>query len=148
VRQSRESAVLQDSPYVVGSPSKHEKVACLQEFFSWNSALIRRALRTYIDSQTDWEVCGGAENGKVAIDLVQRLLPDVIVLDLSMPIMNGLDAARHIRNISPSACILLFTLQEYPQLLEDARRVGVTQVLSISGGATKVLSAVRSFRAA
>jgi two-component system, NarL family, nitrate/nitrite response regulator NarL len=113
-----------------------------------DSALIRRALRTYIDSETDWEVCGGAENGKVAIDLVQRLLPDVIVLDLSVPVMNGLDAARHIRNISPSAGILLFTLQEYPQLLEDARRVGVSQVLSKSGGATEVLSAVRSFRAA
>jgi YesN/AraC family two-component response regulator len=61
-----------------------------------DNAVVRRALRCSIESQTDWEVAGEAENGKVAIELVQRSSPDVIILDLSMPVMNGLDAARHI----------------------------------------------------
>jgi len=114
-----------------------------------DSAVIRRALRFSIESQTDWEISGEAENGKVAVEMVQRLSPDVIILDLSMPVMNGLDAARQIRVLAPRVYILLFTLQGYPQLAEDARRVGVNQVLSKSGMAgSTVLGAVRSFLAA
>ncbi len=114
-----------------------------------DSAIIRRALRFSIESQTDWEISGEAENGKEAVAMVQHLTPDVIILDLSMPVMNGLDAARQIRALAPRAYILLFTLQGYPQLAEDAQRVGVDRVLSKSGAAsTTVLGAVRSYLAA
>src|SRR6266446_7862872 len=113
-----------------------------------DSTLVRRALRSSLESQTDWEICGEAENGKVAVEMVQQLSPDVIILDLSMPVMNGLDAARQIRVLAPRVYILLFTLQGYPQLAEDARRVGVNQVLSKSGMAgSTVLGAVRSLLA-
>ena len=64
-----------------------------------DNAVVRRALRYSIESQTDWEVAGEAENGKVAIELVQRSSPDVIILDLSMPVMNGLDAARVLKRL-------------------------------------------------
>jgi DNA-binding NarL/FixJ family response regulator len=97
-----------------------------------DNAVVRRALRYSIESQTDWEVAGEAENGKVAIELVQRSSPDVIILDLSMPVMNGLDAARHIKALSPQTRILLFTLHASPQLTEDARRAGINDVLSLA----------------
>jgi DNA-binding NarL/FixJ family response regulator len=110
-----------------------------------DNAVVRRALRCSIESQTDWEVAGEAENGKVAIELVQRSSPDVIILDLSMPVMNGLDAARHIKALSPQTRILLFTLHASPQLTEDARRVGINDVLSKADGlGATVLGAVRS----
>src|SRR6266478_1791680 len=110
-----------------------------------DSALVRRALRSSLESQTDWEICGEAENGKVAVEMVQQLSPDVIILDLSMPVMNGLDAARQIRVLAPNA----YTLQAYPELVEDAQKVVVNKVLPKSGGAgTTVLGAVRSFLAA
>jgi DNA-binding NarL/FixJ family response regulator len=109
---------------------------------------IRKGLRSLIQKETDWDVCGEAENGKVALGLVAQLRPDVILLDLSMPVMNGFEAARKIRDIAPQAQILLFTLHSSPQLAEEARKIGVKGVLSKSENAgSTVLPAVRSLLA-
>lgn len=112
-------------------------------------AAIRRSLRFRIEQETDWVICGEAENGKVAIESVRALLPDVVLLDLSMPVMNGLDAARQIKAIAPKTQIVMFTLHAYPQLVDEARKVGISSVLSkTSAGGSDVLQAVRSLLAA
>jgi two-component system, NarL family, nitrate/nitrite response regulator NarL len=109
---------------------------------------IRRSLRLYLEQEGDLVVCGEAENGKSAIERVQELRPDVVVLDLSMPVMNGLDAARAIKAMAPNTHILMFTLHTYPQLLDEARKVGIATVLPKGGSAgSDVLNAVRSLRA-
>jgi DNA-binding NarL/FixJ family response regulator len=108
-----------------------------------DSSVVRRSLRSVIENQTDWLIAGEAENGLEAIEKFCELCPDVIILDLSMPLMNGLDAARRIREISSSVCILLFTLHAYPYLVEDARKFGVNQVVS-KDDAALLLGAVRS----
>jgi DNA-binding NarL/FixJ family response regulator len=114
-----------------------------------DSAAIRHALRFCIETQTDCEVCGEAENGKAAVEMVQQLQPDVIILDLSMPVMNGLEAAKRIRMITPDPYILLFTLQTYPQLVEDAQKAGINRVLSKSTGLSPtVVETLRSLPAA
>ncbi len=106
---------------------------------------IRRSVRLHIETETDWEICGEAENGKQAVERVKELRPDVVLLDLSMPVMNGLDAARHIKVIAPRTHILMFTLHSYPQLLEEAQRVGIEKVLSKAGtNQSDLLHAVRS----
>ena len=87
-------------------------------------AAIRRSMRVYLEQESDLEICGEAENGKVAIDMVQELQPDVVILDLSMPVMNGLDAARVIKAIAPGTHIVMFTLHSYPHLLDEARNQG------------------------
>jgi DNA-binding NarL/FixJ family response regulator len=112
-----------------------------------DSAAIRHSLRSYIEAQTDWEI-SEAENGKVAVQRVQELGPDIVILDLSMPVMNGLDSARQIREIVPDVYILLLTIHSYPQLSADARAVGVNAVVSKSGDVSTLLSAVRSSPAA
>jgi two-component system, chemotaxis family, chemotaxis protein CheY len=106
---------------------------------------IRHSMRLYLEQEGDWTICGEAENGKVAIDRVRELQPDLVILDLSMPVMNGLEAARVIRAIAPGTRILMFTLHTYPYLSEEAREVGIDQVLSkteLMGG--KFLQAVRT----
>ena len=109
---------------------------------------IRRSVRLRIQRETDWLICGEAENGKEAIERVRELKPDVVLLDLSMPVMNGLDAARHIKAIAPQIRILMFTLHNYPQLLEEARKVGIERVLSKVGPAeVDLVDAVRSMLA-
>jgi DNA-binding NarL/FixJ family response regulator len=111
--------------------------------------VIRRSLRLYLEQEADLEVCGEAENGRSAIDRVQELRPDVVVIDLSMPVMNGLDAARAIKAIAPATHILMFTLHTYPQLMDEARKAGIANVLSKGGAAGfDVLNAVRSLTAA
>jgi DNA-binding NarL/FixJ family response regulator len=108
-----------------------------------DSSAVRRALRAILETETNWRVAGEAENGLEAIEKFRELSPNVVILDLTMPLMNGLDAARHIREISPSVCILLFTLHAYPYLLENARKAGIDQVVS-KDDAALLLSAVRS----
>jgi two-component system, NarL family, nitrate/nitrite response regulator NarL len=109
---------------------------------------IRRSVRLRIENETDWEICGEAENGREAVERVQDLHPDVVLLDLSMPVMNGLDAARHIKAIAPHTHILMFTLHTYPQLLDEARKAGIAEVVSKSGATgPDLLHALRSLLA-
>ena len=106
-------------------------------------------MRSYIEAQTDWEICGEAADGKMAVEVVEKLRPNVVILDLSMPVMNGLEAAREIRTIDPNVHILMYTLNVYPRLMEDARKVGIENVLSKSRAAgCDVLDAIRSLLAA
>jgi DNA-binding NarL/FixJ family response regulator len=93
-----------------------------------------RSVRSFVDDETDWEVCAEAENGRAAVEMVQQAAPHVILMDLSMPVMNGLDAAREIHKIVPDLPILLFTLHNSSQLAEEARRAGIKAVLSKSEG--------------
>ena len=59
-----------------------------------DSALIRHSLRSCLEQDPEWRVCGEAEDGKVAVEKVEELHPDVVILDLQMPVMDGLAAAR------------------------------------------------------
>lgn len=114
-----------------------------------DSAAIRHSLRSYLETQADWRICGEAENGKMAIEMVQQLSPDVVILDLSMPVMNGLEAAREIQRIAPDVHVLMYTLHVYPQLVQDANKLGVRKVLSKSRAAgSDVLEAIRDSLAA
>jgi DNA-binding NarL/FixJ family response regulator len=97
-----------------------------------DSPLIRHSLRACIERNTDWKVCGEAENGRVAIERVQQLHPDVVILDWQMPVMNGLEAAKEIRRIAPSTTMLMITLHDSAQLTENAYAAGIVQVLSKS----------------
>ena len=106
---------------------------------------IRHSMRLCLEQEAGWVICGEAENGKMAIDRVQELRPDVVILDLSMPVMNGLDAARAIKAIAPGTHILMFTLHTYPQLLDEARKVGIDHVVSkADSSGTELLKAVRT----
>ncbi len=109
---------------------------------------IRDAVRRYFEPERDLVICGEAENGELAIDRVRELEPDVVLLDLSMPVMNGLDAARVIKSIAPATHILMLTLHNYPALALEARKVGIDRVLSKDGSAgAEVLQAVRTVMA-
>jgi DNA-binding NarL/FixJ family response regulator len=89
---------------------------------------IRRAVTRVLESQPNIVVCGEAENGRVAISEARRLQPDLIVLDLSMPVMNGLEAARILRAMLPTVPILMYTSFATSNLAEEALRAGVSRV--------------------
>jgi DNA-binding NarL/FixJ family response regulator len=74
--------------------------------------LIRRGVRTLIASRAGWEVCAEASDGQQALDLALREKPDVAVLDVSLPIMNGVALTRRLRHECPSTRVLLFTMRD------------------------------------
>jgi DNA-binding NarL/FixJ family response regulator len=103
----------------------HSKIAIVDD-----SPAIRRAVRQCIESKTDWQVCGEAEDGDEAVALVRHVRPDVVVLDLSMPKMNGLEAARKITGVAPQTGIVLFTAHANEQLQKEAENIGILEVVS------------------
>jgi len=65
----------------------------------------------------------------MAVEMAERLAPDLVILDLSMPAINGLDAARRIKKTSPDIQIVLFTMHEFPQLREEAQKAGINELV-------------------
>jgi len=109
-----------------------------------DSAFLRRSIRSCIEQNTDWQVCGEAENGQAAIEKTKELRPDLIILDLAMPVMNGLDAARRIAGFAPSVPIVLFTMHGSSELSRHAQSIGIKEVLSKSnGGIEQLLSTAK-----
>ena len=91
---------------------------------------VRRAVCEVCTRDSDFEVCGEAQDGQDAIENAQRLKPDLIILDFAMPVMNGFEAARALRDLMPSVPISMFTLYDDEFMREKARLVGVTEVVS------------------
>jgi CheY-like chemotaxis protein len=85
---------------------------------------VRRGLRSALSS-AGWEVCADVMNGKEAVAKTAELKPDLIILDISMPVMGGLDAARLIRAADPNAKIVIFTMHESQQMKDEIARIGV-----------------------
>ena len=114
-----------------------------------DSALIRQSLRSCLEQDPDWRVCGEAEDGKVAVEKVKELHPDIVILDLQMPVMNGIEAARQISRLAPNTAMLMFTLYSGEQLLQDAQAAGIKDVVSKSNGAAEhLLASLRTICAA
>jgi DNA-binding NarL/FixJ family response regulator len=90
---------------------------------------IRHALRGLIETDSAFEVCGAAENGREAIEIAERTKPDLVILDLAMPVLNGLEAAPIITKAVPGVIVVLFTMIEGPQLVEEALSAGVHAVI-------------------
>jgi DNA-binding NarL/FixJ family response regulator len=95
-----------------------------------DNAIIRRALRTCFLTNVDWNVCGEAADGREAIEKAQELEPDLIVLDLTMPRMNGLEAARELKRLIPSVHLLMFTSFKTSTLEQQAISAGCAAVIS------------------
>jgi len=107
-------------------------------------ALVRQAICSLFDAQQDFEVCGDAENGKEAVEMAQVLHPDLIVLDLSMPVMNGLEAAHALRRFVPETPIVV--VSEYSDLLSEheARSRGITALVSKRESVSVLLDKARA----
>src|ERR1051325_7401294 len=86
--------------------------------------LVRKGLRTVLEDQPGWKVCAEALNGRQAVELAKQLEPDVIVLDLTMPELNGVEATRQIRKALPGAEVLILTMHESEQLVSAALAAG------------------------
>ena len=105
--------------------------------------VFRRGLKSLLSESSLGDVCGEAENGEQAIEKVKALKPDLVVLDISMPVMNGLEAARRIRQMAPSTKILILTMHDSSQMLDTAKKAGADDLVVKSEASAKLVGAVK-----
>jgi DNA-binding NarL/FixJ family response regulator len=106
--------------------------------------VVRRGLRQLLEEQADWEVCGEAVTGRQAVEMAKDLVPNVAILDLTMPELNGLEATRQIRAALPTTEVLIFTMHESEQLIRDVLAAGARGYLLKSDAARFIVSAVEA----
>jgi DNA-binding NarL/FixJ family response regulator len=95
-----------------------------------DSAAMRHGVRYLLENHDDWEVCGEAADGAEAIERYRELRPDLLVVDVSMPVMNGLDASLEILKLSPKILILLYTSFLTRELIQTAHGSGIRGTVS------------------
>jgi DNA-binding NarL/FixJ family response regulator len=87
--------------------------------------LMRRGVRTLLEAHPGWEICAEAPTGREAVAKAEELKPDIVILDISMPDLNGLEAARRIRSASPNTEILILSMHYSDQLIRELLEAGV-----------------------
>jgi len=105
---------------------------------------VRKALRATLDSHDDWQVCGEAANGREGIEKAQQLKPDLIVLDLAMPVMNGLEAAHELTRLLPSVPLVMYTSYETTHLKREVLSAGVRAIVSKHEPAEVLVSSIHA----
>lgn len=108
-----------------------------------DNAYVRHRVRWTIEHDLEWQVCGEAANGAEGVSVAAQMKPDIIVLDLSMPVMNGIEAARQLKRLMPNTRLLMFTSFVTPTLQDAARDVGIEAFVAKSDDATVLLQSLR-----
>ena len=108
-----------------------------------DSSLIRRSLRTVFEQQPDWAVCGEAEDGYEGLDKAKILQPDLIVIDLAMPRLNGISAGRMLKKIVPATQIVMFTAFTNPCFRKAALAAGLDAFVEKSEGTTSLVRSIQ-----
>lgn len=106
--------------------------------------IIRRGLRQLLMAKPGWEICGEAKTGREALTLAEQLKPDIIVMDISMPELNGLEAARQLQKNSPQIGILILTMYFTDQLVREVIDCGARGYILKSDADKELVNAVEA----
>jgi DNA-binding NarL/FixJ family response regulator len=106
--------------------------------------IVRRGIREVLQAQPGWQICGEAKNGREAIALADQSRPDVVVMDLSMPELNGLEAVRRIRRANPRTEIVILSLHLADQLAFEIIRAGARGYILKSDADRDLVTAIQA----
>lgn len=106
--------------------------------------IVRKGLRSLLDSEADIEVAGEAEDGRQALRKVEQLLPDVVVMDITMPGLNGLEATRQIKKRFPEVKVLILTVHTSEEYVRQMLRVGASGYLIKRAAPAELITAIRA----
>jgi DNA-binding NarL/FixJ family response regulator len=109
-----------------------------------NHVVVRAGLRALLQIRSDFHVCGEARTGREAIDFACQKKPEVVVMDINMPVVNGIEATRQIRRASPTTEILIYTKENNGDLVREAICAGARGYLLKSSGDEEIVEAVDS----
>ena len=105
--------------------------------------VVRQGLRALLAAEEDIEIIGEAENGRQALQLVKKLLPDVVVMDIAMPVLNGVEATRQITRYVPSVKVLVLSTYSNDEYVEQLTEAGAAGYLVKQTAANDLLKAIR-----
>ena len=106
--------------------------------------VVRRGLLALLGTQASWEVVGEAANGPDAVKKVAQTKPDVVIMDITMPVMSGLDATRLIMDTVPQTKVLIFTMHDSEQMMQSALEAGARGYVLKSNAASDLIAAIRA----
>jgi DNA-binding NarL/FixJ family response regulator len=106
----------------------------------------RRGIRALLESHPGWEVCGEAADGREAVSSAIRLKPDVVLLDIAMPGLNGLDATRQILSVAPQTRVLILTMHDTEQVVREVLAAGALGFLLKSDAGRDLVAAVEALQ--
>jgi DNA-binding NarL/FixJ family response regulator len=109
-------------------------------------SVVRAGLRTLLESHANWEVCAESADGRDAVEKASKLKPDVAVLDIGMPLLNGVEAARRIHKASPNTEILVLTMHESDDLVQQVVEAGARGYILKDDADRILLAAVDAVR--
>jgi DNA-binding NarL/FixJ family response regulator len=108
--------------------------------------IVRKGLRALLQSKRGWKICAEVSNGRQAVEKAQALKPDVAILDISMPQLNGIEALRQIRKLSPGTETLILSMHRSEKLVRDAIEAGARGYLAKDDADNNLLAAVEALR--
>src|SRR5437870_2582244 len=127
-------------------PVETGKLPNLRILIADDHEIVRQGLRSLVESHAGWEVCGEAADGWDSVHKTRALNPDVVALDIGMPNLNGLDAAREILSENPRAKILFLTIYDTEQAVKTAIQVGAKGLILKSDAARELVTAVEAIQ--
>jgi DNA-binding NarL/FixJ family response regulator len=127
---------------MAGSFSGRWNVSVLRILIADDHEVARKGIRSLLEDHAGWEVCGEARDGREAVECANRLKPDLLLLDLGMPNLNGLDAARQILATTPDARILILTVHDSEQVVREVLAAGARGFVLKSDACRDLVAAV------
>jgi two-component system, NarL family, response regulator NreC len=106
--------------------------------------VVREGMRTLIENQPGWEVCGMAMNGQEAVDTAKKLKPEVVVLDMTMPELDGLEALRQIKRALPNTEVVIFSAHHSEEVIEQLFDAGAKSYIQKSDASRYLVAAIKS----
>jgi DNA-binding NarL/FixJ family response regulator len=118
----------------------------LQILIADDHGVVRKGLRILLETNRNWVICAEVSNGRKAVDEAVKLQPDIAILDISMPDLNGVEAARRIRQLSPKTEVLILTMHESDVLLRESLNAGAKGYLLKEDADDYLASAIEALR--
>jgi DNA-binding NarL/FixJ family response regulator len=121
-------------------------VSTLRILIADDHEVARKGIRALLETRQGWEICGEAKDGREAVECAKQMKPDVVLLDIGMPSLNGLDAARQIRTALPETSILILTMHDSEQVVREVLAVGARGFLLKSDAGRDLVAAVEALQ--
>ena len=128
----------------VGAPSRSPRISTL---LVDDHKLIRQGVRILLEAEDDIVVVGEAEDGREAVEMVQRLRPDVVVMDIAMPLLNGIEATRQILELLPATRVLILSAHSDEEYVERVTQLGAAGYVLKQSSLEDLATAIRSAKA-